>query len=147
VNLSLIQIWVTTNVGSKLEAFDIDLCVLWFPRFGEMLKILAVLINVFCILTLSGYFVFSLGNLTEEKSGSTRRRVARFVLHHNWHQTCHVSGLARRGAACDWALSFVIVFSVPIRWPSKWHHVTRRATRRLVEPTLRQFLLTSYVDK
>jgi hypothetical protein len=24
-----------------------------------------------------------------------------------------------RGAACDWALSFVIVFSVPICWPSK----------------------------
>jgi hypothetical protein len=25
-----------------------------------------------------------------------------------------------------------IVFSVPICWPSKWRHVTRRATRRLV---------------
>jgi hypothetical protein len=25
-----------------------------------------------------------------------------------------------------------IVFSVPICWPSKWHHVTRRAARRLV---------------
>jgi hypothetical protein len=27
-----------------------------------------------------------------------------------------------------------IVFSVPICWPSKWRHVSRRATRRLVEP-------------
>jgi hypothetical protein len=27
-----------------------------------------------------------------------------------------------------------IVFSVPICWPSKWRHVTRRATLRLAEP-------------
>jgi hypothetical protein len=146
--------------------------------------------------------------------GSTRRRVARLVLRHNWRHWQRIVFKcamypARSGAACDWAsearwiaaeaffftilkgtrrgqllrlqgacslrakpvssksvhlgLVFVfccrgvraepirarpllrhlpscaascsqIVFSVPICWPSKCRHVTRRATSRLAQP-------------
>jgi hypothetical protein len=72
-------------------------------------------------------------------NGVVKRGLFKFIEQHNYKirystsraEPTRVRPLVRHLPSCAAAYS-QIVFSVPICWPSKWRHVTRRGARRLM---------------